>query len=105
MTKYHVTPKWDGGNLQSARDRFGEQAAIEMFCQKWGTEDGSFAADQVSKIYLYATLDEALAHQRDYGGEILAIDDTWLEVFEDWAEGVPILAVYGEISKADICRL
>ena len=105
MTKYHVTPKWDGEDLETAAQRMGEEAAIEMFCEKWATEDASYAADQVTKIFLYATMDEAKEHQENFDGEILEISDEWLEVFEDWTEGSAVLATRNSIRAADIRRI
>ncbi len=103
--KYHVTPEWDGGNLQTAAKRFGEVEAIEMFIAKWNCDDASFAADQVAKIYLYGTIDEAMAHQAEYGGEVLEIDDEYLEIATDYAEGQPVLCTRNEIRSEDIKRI
>lgn len=103
MTKYHVTPKWNGNDLKTAADYLGEEEAIEMFLEKWETDDVSFAADQVTKIYLYETLADAQSHQKSYGGEILEIDDEWLEIRIDEVEGYP--TVRNSISKNDIKRV
>jgi hypothetical protein len=105
MTLYHVTPKWDGNDLETAASRLGEVEAIEMFLAKWEIDDASFAADQVTKIYLYATFEQAQEHQAMYDGEILEIDDRYLEVFTDWSEGIANLAVRHNIPKSDIRRL
>ena len=88
--KYHVTEKWDGKELQSAANRMGEEAAITMFMEKWETDDASFAADQVHYIYLYDTLEDAQNHQETYGGEILIIDDRYLELDIDPIEGYAV---------------
>ncbi|MCP3966682.1 MAG: hypothetical protein GY718_10080 [Lentisphaerae bacterium] len=95
--KYHVTKKWDGENLECAADYMGEDEAIDMFCEKWGTEDGAFAGDQVHKIFAYNTIAEAKEHQKDWGGQILAINDEFLEFDEDWTEGHPVLYTRGPI--------
>lgn len=100
--KYHVTPKWDGENLQPAARRLGEEEAIEMFCAKWDTEDTSYAADQVWKVFMYATIEEARDHVDNFGGEILAINDEWLDIFEDMTEGQPVLATRNDIDAKDI---
>lgn len=100
MTKYHVTPKWDGGDLKSAKEFYGsETAAIKQFCEKWGA-DVEHAYHHVTYVFLHDTLDEAREFQAEYGGEILAIDDTYLEITIDGVEGYP--CVYGRISKDDI---
>ena len=101
MAKYHVT-NWDGENLQTAAQRFGEAEAIEMFCEKWDT-DASFATDQVTKIYLYHTLSEAQDHKDTYGGEILEINDEYLDVAIDEIEGYS--TVRYEIDKDAIKRI
>ena len=103
--KYHVTLQWNGKSLQTAARFYGEAEAIEMFMKKWRTEDSAFAGDQVHKIYLYNTIEEARDHQKIYGGEILEIDDEWLEIFEDVSEGTPMLAVDREIDQKYIRRL
>lgn len=103
--KYHVTQNWNGKDLKTAADFMGEEEAIEMFCEKWNTDDTSYAQDQIRKIYLYATIEEAQEHQDIYGGEILAINDEWLDIFEDWTEGVSILATRNTIKASDISRI
>ena len=103
--KYHVTPKWNEENLQTAVEFLGESEAVEMFMTKWETPDSSYAIDQVHKIYLYATIDEAREHQEVYGGEILEIDDQWLDIFEDWTEGSPVLATRNSINKDYIRKI
>lgn len=105
MTKYHVTQQWDGKDLESASQRMGEEEAIEMFMKKWMCDDSSFAADQVTKIYVYATLSEAQAHQDSYDGEILEIDDTYLELREDWSEGILNFYSNTPISADDVKRI
>lgn len=101
-TLYHVTPKWDGQDLKSAASRLGECEAIDIFMAKWQTEDSSFAQDQVVKIYFYRSLAEAINHQENYGGEILDIDDTWLDIKVDEIEGYPTCR--GPVSVSDIKR-
>jgi hypothetical protein len=99
---YHVTPKWDGKDLESAASRLGECEAIDMFMAKWETEDASFAQDQVTKIFFYLTLAEATEHQATYGGEILAIDDTYITIKIDEIEGFP--SYRGPVAAEDIKR-
>jgi hypothetical protein len=102
MTLYHVTPKWDGKDLESAASKMGEVAAIEIFLAKWQTEDDSFAQDQVTKVYFYNTINEAISHQETYGGEILAIDETYLDIAIDEIEGYPTCR---RVSASDIKRI
>jgi len=102
MTLYHVTPKWDGQDLAPAASRIGEAEAIEMFMAKWETDDTSFAQDQVSKVYLYNNIEQAVSHQDTYGGEILVIDATYLDIVIDEIEGYPTCR---RVSAADIKRI
>jgi hypothetical protein len=103
MTLYHVTPHWNGEELKSLASQLGECDAIDAFMAKWQTDDSSFAQDQVTNIYFYNTLDEAQDHQDEYGGEILAIDDTYLTITMDPIEGYPTSR--GPISAHDINRI
>ena len=100
-TYYHVTSNWDNGDLMCGAQYYGsETAAIERFCAKWGTDDSSYAQDQVTKLYLWASIEEAQAMQEDFGGEILKIETEDLTVFEDRTERTPMLATR-EIIPAD----
>ncbi len=86
MKLYHVTEKWDGKDLQTAYDRLGDDA-IEYFMEKWDCDDSAFAADQITSIYFYATVEQAQNHQDNYGGEILEIDAEYIETEIDSIEG------------------
>ena len=89
MTHYHVVSKWNGNDLQSAKERLGEQEAIEQFMKKWDTDDASWAADQVGKLFFYETKAEAIEHKSTYGGEILEVDLDDYEVYVDSFEKFP----------------
>ena len=102
MKLYHVTPKWNGQNLQTAEQLFGEDA-VEYFMDKWGCYDSSFAQDQVSRIYFYATLDEAQAHQDAFDGEILEIDASYIEIETDEVEGH--ICTRHQVNALDIKRI
>lgn len=101
--KYHVTPKWNGEDIVTASEYFGgEEAAIEAFCAKWDA-DTSFAYDQITKIFLFDTLEEAFEFQAEYGGEILEIEDTYIELNVDQIEGYKYTRT--RINKSDIIRI
>lgn len=103
MTLYHVAHHWDGKELRSLANRLGERAAIDVFMAKWQTDDSSFAQDQVASIYFYRTLAEAQDHQDIYGGEILAIDETYIDISVDPIEGYPTCR--GPVAIEDITRI
>jgi hypothetical protein len=85
--KYHVTKNWDGGDLESLAMRVGDdQEAMEIFCDRW-PEAGEAADLHIHCIFLYASLEQAIAHQENFGGEILEINDEYLEIREDPYEG------------------
>ena len=100
--KYHVTKEWDGKDLVSAAKRYGEAGAIDMFCKKWDADE-SFAIDQITKVYVYSTIEDAQEHKDVYGGEILEIDDTYLELVVDEIKGQ--LCSQYPISATDIKRV
>ena len=102
--KYHVTNKWDGEDLESAELRFGTEEAIEMFCKKWDTEDVAFAQSQINNIYLFDTMEQAVEHQKFYGGEILEIDDEYIDTSTDTIEGFTV-AYDNKISKEYIKKI
>lgn len=102
---YHVTEKWDGLDLECLADRLGEEDAIEEFCQRWDCDNAAFAADQVCKVYLYATLSEAMDHQEDFGGEILEIDGEYIDTMEDWAEGRCVICTMDSVPAEAITKL
>lgn len=85
--KYHVTPKWNEKELQTAAKLLGEAEAIAMFMEKWETEDASWAADQVHKLFFFDRLSDAQDYQDVVGGEILEINADGYEFFVDYHEG------------------
>ena len=100
--KYHVTENWEGESLESAASRFGEEEAINIFCEKWGTDDTAYARDQINKIFVYGTIREAKNHQKNLGGQILEINDEFYEFDEDWTEGHAVLCTTMTIDADDI---
>ena len=75
-TYYHVIPRWDGTDLQSLRTQWAgdESAAIDEFLSRW-PEAGELAPEHISYVHLYAAWADAQAHARDFGGEVLVIED------------------------------
>ncbi len=74
-TYYHVAANYDGGTLETLADRLqSEEDACEAYTTKWPAA-GALAPHHIHQIHLYATLGEARDHARDYGGDILRIDD------------------------------
>lgn len=88
-TYYHVAPQWDGTDLTSLRQQWAgdEAAALEEFLSRW-PEAGELAPEHISYVHLYADLAEAQTHARDFGGEVLVIEDAHdeLEITLDHCE-------------------
>jgi len=85
MKYYHVTNKWDEGNLKSLADMIGESEAIEVYASKW-PEAGGLAIDHINVIHLHHEKEEAESFVADFGGEILEIDGEEIEVVIDTLE-------------------
>lgn len=85
--KYHVTKNWDGGDLESLAMRTGDESeAIEIFCERW--PEASEAADlHVHCVFLHDTIEKAREFAASFGGEILEIDDEYLDIKVDPYEG------------------
>ncbi len=81
---YHVTPKWDGGDLLSLYEQLGNEA-YDIFYQKYGLENG-LGFDHVHYIHCHYTVEEAKEYQRIWGGQILEIDAKHLAVKHDCLE-------------------
>lgn len=88
-TYYHVAPCWDGTDLTSLRTQWAgdEGAALDEFLTRW-PEAGELAPEHISYVHLYADLADAQAHARDFGGEVLVIEDAHgdLEIQTDHCE-------------------
>ena len=85
--KYHVCPQWDGKDLESLEDIYGEDEAIDIFLRRWPDANESMAMEHINKVWLYTTLEEAQSHQAECGGEILEINEEGLEIKKDIIEG------------------
>ena len=72
MKYYHVTKKWDGGDLVSLYNREGDDA-YDIYAERW-PEAGGLADAHINLIHLHDNIDAAYAFVRDYGGEILCIE-------------------------------
>lgn len=85
--KYHVSKNWDGGDLESLAIRCGDESeAIEKFCKRW--PEACDAADMhVHCVFLHSTIEAAKEFSATYGGEILEIDDEYLDIQKDPYEG------------------
>lgn len=75
-TYYHVAPQWDGTDLTSLRTQWAgdESAALDEFLARW-PEAGELAPEHIGYVHLYADLADAQTHARDFGGEVLVIED------------------------------
>jgi hypothetical protein len=70
---YHVTAKWDGQDLESLYDRYGEKA-YDMYADRWpDAEELAYAHAHI--IHLHATEAKTKEYAEVYGGEILIIND------------------------------
>ena len=98
--KYHVCNKWDEGDLESLYIRCGrdENQAIKKYLKRWPEATVAMAVDHVHKVFLYKSLEEAMTHPKR--GQVLEIDDEFLEVHEDIIEGFSF--VFGSIDAEDI---
>lgn len=73
MRGYHVAADgWDGGDLVSLYERYGADA-YEMYADRW-PEAAELAQYHAHYVHLYGTAGEAVEHQEQFGGIILAVD-------------------------------
>lgn len=89
-TYYHVTPHWDGGDLESLYALHGD-AAYDMYADRW-PDAGALAQYHVHVVHLYASYEAAAAHVDYYGGQLLTIvdpDDDLPIHIDDLEEGLP----------------
>lgn len=79
MKLYHVTTgQWNGDDLLSLYRQFGDEA-YEEYAKKW-PEAGELVQYHVHYIHLHGNLEEAIQFAREFGGEILEIDATELDI-------------------------
>lgn len=69
---YHVTEKWDGGDLESLVSIHGESEAIDIFAERW-PEAVDLAYEHSSRIHLHDKIDDARRYAAVDDGEILEI--------------------------------
>ena len=77
-TLYHVATDYDGGDLNSLYNQYGNDA-YDMFAERWPESDnlGQYHAHYV---HLHDNMQDAQGFAATYGGEILIIDATDLDV-------------------------
>jgi hypothetical protein len=97
---YHVTPKWDGGDLKSLKEQYGDNA-YDVFVERW-PEAERIAWEHIDYVHCFATREEAEYYLRDWregvGGQLLEIDDRALETSMDRLErGQTHVVVRGRI--------
>lgn len=83
MKLYHVAQSWDGQDLESLYQQYGDDA-YNMYLEHW-PEAGGLQEYHVHYVHLHKTLDEAREYQQEFGGEILVVVlpddevDGWVE--------------------------
>lgn len=82
---YHVCKRWDGCDLESMCERYGEMDAHKRFARRWPDAD-ALAACHIEYIHCWATLSEAKEYARGQRAQVLAIDDDNLDVHIDTME-------------------
>ena len=70
MKLYHVVENYDGGDLLSLYEQYGDRA-YELFLDKW-PESGELGHYHAHYIHLYSSVDDA--RKSGIYGEILEID-------------------------------
>ena len=81
---YHVTPKWDGGDLLSLYEQLGN-VAYDIFAQKHEI-DNKLGIGNAHFVHCHYTVEEAREYKKIFGGQILEIDASMLEVKHDCIE-------------------
>lgn len=84
---YHVVPTSykPGDDLLSLERQIGEFEATELYSTRW-PESAALATYHVSYVHCFSTMSDAEEHQAEYGGLIVEIDDTDLDVEIDKLE-------------------
>ena len=93
---YHVCPEWDGSDLLSLFEQIGEEAYV-VFAKKHEINN-KLGIGNAHFVHCHYTVEEAREYQRNFGGQILEIDATALEVKHDCIE-YPHPMVRGRIPK------
>ena len=93
---YHVCPEWNGDDLLSLYEQLGEEA-YGVFARKHEIDNG-LGIGNAHFVHCHYTIKEAREFQRIYGGEILEIDASKLDVKHDCIE-YPHPMVRGRIPK------
>ena len=78
MTMYHVTPKWDGGDLVPIGDE-------DAYTARW-PDAGNLARYHAHVVHLHASRERAEEMQAVFGGEILVVDVSGVDVNFDTLE-------------------
>jgi hypothetical protein len=93
---YHVCPRWDGDDLLSLYEQLGEEAYI-IFAKRHEV-DNELGIGNAHFVHCHYTLQEAKEYKKIFGGQILEIDASKLEVKHDCIE-YPHPKVRGRIPK------
>ena len=99
---YHVCPRWNGDDLLSLYEQMGEEA-YDAFAVKHGIGN-ELGIGNAHFVHCHYTVEEAREHQRAFGGEILEVDASVLEVKHDCIE-YPHPKVRGIIPKQYVRRV
>lgn len=81
---YHVAKNYDGGDLLSLYEQFGDEA-YDMFAERW-TDAGELGVYHVHMVHLFETLAEAQDWSAECGGDVLEIETVDLDITIDKLE-------------------
>ena len=81
---YHVCPEWNGDDLLSLYEQLGEEA-YGVFARKHEI-DNKLGIGNAHFVHCHYTVEEAVEYKRVFGGQILEIDASKLEVKHDCIE-------------------
>lgn len=96
MVLYHVCRDgWDGGDLLALADRmeWGDEAC-EYIAANWPDCEGKeweYYNTDGTEIHFHATLEQAIEFADEFGGEILVIDASGLDVREGTEYPHPVI--------------
>lgn len=82
---YHVAPAHHEGPLLSLARQHGTEAG-DIYCERWPEADAALGAYHAEYIHCYDTLEQAVEHAEVYGGVVLEIDESDLDVVRDTLE-------------------
>ena len=89
-TYYHVAGNdYRGGDILSLYARMGD-AAYDEFANRW-PEAAEMAFAHAHYVFLYQDRSDADDHAAAFGGQVVAVDGTGLDVVVDAHEGFPVV--------------